>query len=94
MGSWSTHQEREFWCCGTQGEEKGGAEAEFKCRLVELGAKRTFHWEGSPGVSHTVLTKWEIPEGMLPAEIMGWHFMAVSHTGKTSCSFWLCSASL
>lgn len=68
MGSQSTHQEREFWCGGTRWEEMGGAEAEFKHRLVKLGAERTCHWEGSPGVSHTVLTKWAIPKGMLPAE--------------------------
>lgn len=36
MGSPSTHQERQFWCCGTPWEEKGGAEAGFKCRLVKL----------------------------------------------------------
>lgn len=94
MGSPSTHQEREFWCCGMQWQERRGAEAEFKCRLVKLGAERTFHWEGSPGLSHTVLTKWEIPEGTLLAEIMGWDFTAVSHMGKTSCSFCLRNASL
>lgn len=80
--------------CGTQWEEMGGAEAEFKCKLVKLGAERTFHWEGSPGVSHTGLTKWEIPKGMLPAESqagISW----LCHTQiKTSCSFFLCKASL
>lgn len=81
MGSPSTHQKREFWCCGTPWEEKGGAEARFKCRLLKLGAERTCHWEGSPGVAHSVLTKWEIPKGKLLAEITGWDFMTVSHTG-------------
>lgn len=43
-------------------EEMGGAEAELKRGLVKLEAERTLHWEGSPGLPHTVLPKWEIPK--------------------------------